>query len=1200
MGFQGTLSSVNLGDIFQTLAMNRQTGTLSVRQPEMAHHIWFLNGEIAMCDQPVLDGHPGLLTVLLHKSMLSKQQVDELSNRASSGSQPLRELILASGDVVEQEFEIVCNTLIEEVVCEIFEWSQGDFVFTDGDPVADLANPHVIELGPIKMQSAGVVMEATRRSDEWRRIREVITNDDELYIVDNEGRANLNKIEADQEVLKVLRYLDGRHKLNDIGIAISVSRFDVFAIVSQLILNGIARTRSEQEIVNDALSMRSEGNNAKAKELLESAVERTRVPDVIRPLAEICVELQDIPRAVELYLELIQNEQDDGEIESALADLDKVIGLSPDDPELQIDRAEMLFELGQTDEAAETYLKAANAYLNSRNIEEALTACHRAKDLNHLSPTPHRYLAKAYILDRQTESALVEYKSLWHTLLSSMRPRKAMDQLQKILEEDCKVASLKESVLSYAKGSDAVKTGSALRMLVYLIILGLLGAGGYYGWMVYQEKVVIGTAVETLAELRREYDNNKENANLDSLKQRALDLSSVSGNKQFTTDLDNFLKELNVKYEQKAAETANAIKVDIENRKFVEAKRKLDILHNSYRNSKVHEKEYSVLESQYSIAQSESEIKDDLDKIVLLRKTFKWDEATDGLSKLVARTDLPAAVHDRLKAQLDEWESANKKSSALYERALAIEKEQSLRLARQAFQRAMQGEGEEFSEKSKSKILEIEEKLAININKDIEKAVKLGDNGKILKLIKELTKLSTESSSTKPKQILQTGRLPLNLDIDHQNTTLTVAEDGREKAYKAPKDHVGPWKQVIDYPITGQITIKANRTGFSEFVKQHKVNENDIETLTALNIKLKRGPLWTAQLDGKPVTTPVLAGNLILIGTNKNNLALVNSVGKTSPIDLKADVAVFSADPIVFNQVAYAVIGDRMYAVDLNTRSVIWTYPDDQAVDFPGRFIQSPIVQEHELKAGDLQVFVGTAEGNVVVLEVDSSNKITESPKSPLGWAASAAPLSYSHDNIKGVVYMPAGQRIVAFDISTSTAEDAMEKIYTFDAKGDVLCRPVPAMVEGNKAILVTDSTGSLLAINADPDAQAGVGALASWGLPGGGANFPPIVKDNIAIVGLAGGAVMALDLNKSGAVLWRYPDQNNIGSLNGPPGIGKNGVYVADSTGNLFCIDIKTGKKKWQVDLLSAANTGVLVHEGKVYVGTRAGSIMCFEEGSD
>ena len=554
-----------------------------------------------------------------------------------------------------------------------------------------------------------------------------------------------------------------------------------------------------------------------------------------------------------------------------------------------------------------------------------------------------------------------------------------------------------------------------------------------------------------------------------------------------------------------------------------------------------------------------------------------------------------------MKAKLSDWELKNKKSDDLYDRAVKIETNKGLRQALIAYKRALQGDGDKGRESAKNKISAIEESLAENINKDIDKAIELGDNSKIIGLVKELKTLADSSRASKPKQILKSRRLPLTLAVDHEHTVVNVTDDGRDTLLKAPDGHTGPWKQTVHFLAMGQISIKASRPGFANYAKVHKINENDIETLTNLEIHLNRGPLWIAQLDGKPVTTPVLAGSLVLVGTNKNTLAMVNAVGKTSPIDLKADVAVFSGTPLVFNRVAYSIIGDRIYAVDLNTRSLLWTYPDDNAAEFPGQFVQSLWVQEHEHKVGELQVLVGTSEGKLIVLEVSKDNQITAYPKSDIGWAATAAPLGFSHDNFHGVLYLPAGPRVVTFDISTATAEEPMEQIYTVTTRGDILCRPSFATVAGNKAILLTDSSGNMTAINADPDSQRGnQDALGSWPLEGG-AIYPPVVIEDshVAIVGLSEGVVIALDLNKPGTILWRFPDQANLGSINGPPAIGKNGVYVADSTGNLNCIDIKTGKQIWQVDLLSAANTGVLAHEGRIYVGTRAGSLLCFEEGS-
>ena len=56
MGFSGQLASVNLADIVQTLHMNRQTGTLSVRDSSTEPvHVWFDQGMVAACSADPVD-----------------------------------------------------------------------------------------------------------------------------------------------------------------------------------------------------------------------------------------------------------------------------------------------------------------------------------------------------------------------------------------------------------------------------------------------------------------------------------------------------------------------------------------------------------------------------------------------------------------------------------------------------------------------------------------------------------------------------------------------------------------------------------------------------------------------------------------------------------------------------------------------------------------------------------------------------------------------------------------------------------------------------------------------------------------------------------------------------------------------------------------------------------------------------------------
>jgi hypothetical protein len=66
MGFQGQLSSVQLADLFQTIAMNRQTGTLVVSTTPEATHVYFDQGQIAAANASWVAGLPFLLLSLIH------------------------------------------------------------------------------------------------------------------------------------------------------------------------------------------------------------------------------------------------------------------------------------------------------------------------------------------------------------------------------------------------------------------------------------------------------------------------------------------------------------------------------------------------------------------------------------------------------------------------------------------------------------------------------------------------------------------------------------------------------------------------------------------------------------------------------------------------------------------------------------------------------------------------------------------------------------------------------------------------------------------------------------------------------------------------------------------------------------------------------------------------------------------------------
>jgi outer membrane protein assembly factor BamB len=54
--------------------------------------------------------------------------------------------------------------------------------------------------------------------------------------------------------------------------------------------------------------------------------------------------------------------------------------------------------------------------------------------------------------------------------------------------------------------------------------------------------------------------------------------------------------------------------------------------------------------------------------------------------------------------------------------------------------------------------------------------------------------------------------------------------------------------------------------------------------------------------------------------------------------------------------------------------------------------------------------------------------------------------------------------------------------------------------------------------------------------------------------------------------------------------------LFVADFSGVVHCLDVKSGKAHWTHDMLAASWASPLIADGKVYIGDEDGDISIFE----
>jgi len=1198
MGFQGQLSSVNLTDIFQTLNMNRQTGTLSVTGPVTSVHIYFDQGNITMSTAPVVNGRPFLLDAMANKGQISVDKIEELKARQAREGQPLRNLVLDSGVVADYELDEVSAWALEELVCPIFEWTQGDFTFTDGPPIQELTALDTITMGQTVVQTTQLVMEATRRMDEWKRIREIITDPDAYYVVDGDGRTNLKNVQTDPDMLKVLRYLDGRHTLDAIAMSVGVTRFDTFAIVAQLSLAAVARPRTAQEVVEDAVQLISSGESQLAGEMLEVTLRSSPVPEVMRPLAECCVKLNQAPRAVELYLELIQMGQDQGDLPQALKDLDTVIDLSPDDPDLHFERGQVQGELGQVELAATSFSTAAQAYLTRKDLPRAIDACHRAKNLLPRAPEPHRYLARAYLLEGQTENAVVEYKSLWHALLTAERPRAALDTLKGILDADCKYNNVKDQVLSHAQNSEAIKTSKAYRFLAYVMISLILVVFALAVWNYYQNTIVRDQGqkeVATLESMVTESQNELKHQEL--LAQIEVIRSKYGKNPDVDQKLNLLHDQISQDYKQRSDTLLDrATALLNQDNKFDEAVQLITDLKQRFPNSDAANRADAMLE-QIRLARISYEVDEKVRQANSLWGALQWDEALAMLDTVLARKDLPQALRDKLAATQADWSNSTRSAELLYGRAVQIELKGSKTDALVAYRRAAAGDGQAFVDRSRAHAMAIELDIAHDLGHVTQAAAARGDETETFSDLDRLMSLAKEASSREIADYLTQLELPFTVLVDNPHVQLVLRRaDGEELRFNDPPGSFGPWTQKFTYRVGDALTLTASRTGYAT----QSFPINTTVRRTQGSISLVRGPKWRVDLSGEAMVPPVMAGQLVLVCTDKSTVEMVDPVlGANRPLHLGNNLSEFTSVPVIFQDHAYVVLDDHIYAIDLGSRSVAWSWPNEVN---PADHLAGPLwVQEQELKPGSLLIFAAAVKAGVIPLEIDPSGQAHVYPHIAPQADVTGVPIADQPQPNTTLLYVPTSADIEVFDITSITDVSPPKLLYANNSRGDLIGRPLKAMVSDREAMLISDMSGGVLAISCDPDLPEVQRELPSWVLDGTVPSNPVALPGRPqAYVTVSEGRVLGLDLRHPGQLLWRFPTDGGLGPVAGSPTIGRDGVYVGDGKGILHCLDPLTGAERWHADCGSAVVGGILAHDGRVFVPTKAGQLVCFEEGDD
>jgi hypothetical protein len=233
MAVSGNLKTMLPGDLLQWLSLGQKTGTLTVRNKAVEKRIFFRGGRVISSASN--DPREYLGQFLMSHGYLSEPELMKAMEVQHQSGILLGKILVMIEVIDEHDLQRLMRLKAEEEIYEIFLWPEGEFSFKDDDLPTQ-------EMIPLMVDVTGIIMEGTRRVDEWSRIRELIPDDASVPIV----AKTINPKELDEVGTTIVNAIDGKRTIAEIVLESRSSTFIVSSTIHSLIRRNFVRLAEVQ------------------------------------------------------------------------------------------------------------------------------------------------------------------------------------------------------------------------------------------------------------------------------------------------------------------------------------------------------------------------------------------------------------------------------------------------------------------------------------------------------------------------------------------------------------------------------------------------------------------------------------------------------------------------------------------------------------------------------------------------------------------------------------------------------------------------------------------------------------------------------------------------------------------------------------------------------------------------------------------
>ncbi|PJA29011.1 MAG: hypothetical protein CO189_03510 [candidate division Zixibacteria bacterium CG_4_9_14_3_um_filter_46_8] len=228
--FSGNLDAVPLIDVFQLLFGSKKSGTLETINGNQRKKVCLKSGMIVAAESSEEKDLLGQL--LVKRGDLDKKDLSRALTLQRKSGKPLGQILMEMNLFQDIEVNNALKLQVEEIIYSMFGWESGEFIFHEGR--APIKPELEVPLNPMN-----VIMEATRRLDEWGRIEDKLPPENSILIGCVTNEPIDEEIRITKEEFSLLILIDGRKSFKQIIHESPFDRFTTARAIYRFVTSGL-------------------------------------------------------------------------------------------------------------------------------------------------------------------------------------------------------------------------------------------------------------------------------------------------------------------------------------------------------------------------------------------------------------------------------------------------------------------------------------------------------------------------------------------------------------------------------------------------------------------------------------------------------------------------------------------------------------------------------------------------------------------------------------------------------------------------------------------------------------------------------------------------------------------------------------------------------------------------------------------------